>query len=665
MRSHVLFLLPVAFALALAVAPGCGDTPVAEGPPRICKAPPATPAKWFTDATADFGLASTPTIDPIGQVLVAADFDGDGFSDLLAMSITAERVSTDPNWKDHQLRYLFMNRPDPKDPKRRVFVDAIASSGLLATRDGAGNRGFTLANLGDVDDDGDVDAILCSANEVTVAGPNPQDACGVMLNDGKAHFTLAAASDLEQKVVWYPGAVLFDYDRDGFLDFWPSTVAHWPYSPTDPNTPPTLFKGNGDGTFTNVSAAVGLPTTDGTLVNGTQWRHVFGNTACDLDGDGDDDMILASYGREENQVWRNDDGKFVEVGHALGVDHDDRTDVSDDESFRCFCAANPTHKSCTPAPPPPTVPTCVDAFGPGSGPYFRGWQPGSSDRPWALGGNNFTIACGDVDDDGDMDLLTATIVHGDTGSASDPSELLINPGDGGKFLRPGNDVTGLVRVEAPGDVLWNHGDTLSELIDVDLDGRKDVLWTQTGAYGYDDVTTLFHQLPTGKFERIEGPAGLIDKTIRNLNVPVFVDVDGDGDLDLVASTGYGSKDPATSYPHMHVFRNDVGQAQNLVRVHLDGGAGTGVNRSAIGAVVRVTAGGRTQTQYVSGGYGHGNVENDLVLTFGLGAACDIDAIDVRWPDASATVSHYAGVVANVDVTLTYGVPAVKYGTVRY
>jgi enediyne biosynthesis protein E4 len=237
----------------------------------------------------------------------------------------------------------------------------------LATKDGKGNRGFTLANFGDVDNAGDVDAVLCNANEITPGSPQPVDACGAMLNDGKGHFTLAPSSD-----------------RDGVLDFWPSTVAHWPYQPTDPSTPSTPFRGNGDGTFSNVSGSVGLPTRDGTVPAATQWRHVFGNTACDIDGDGDDDMIFASYGREENQVWRNDNGTFVEVGHQLGIDHDDRVDVSDDQSFRCFCAANPTDQTCTPMPPAPTVQKCADAFGVGSGPYFRGWQPGVSDQPWSL-----------------------------------------------------------------------------------------------------------------------------------------------------------------------------------------------------------------------------------------------------------------------------------------
>jgi hypothetical protein len=366
-------------------------------------------------------------------------------------------------------------------------------------------------------------------------------------------------------------------------------------------------------------------------------------------------MILASYGREENQLWRNDGDHFTEVGLALGVAHDDRQDYSDDQSYRCYCAANPTDKTCMPAPPAPVV-TCADAFGSGSGPYFRGWQPGFSDQPYSLGGNYFTIACGDIDDDGDMDLLTATIVHGDTGSSADPSEIALNPGDGTKLTRPGNDKNGLLRKHS--GVYWNDGDSMAVMVDVDLDGRKDVMWTETGAYGVQDPSAFFHQKSDGTFEELETKSGLVTSMVRNFTIPAWIDIDGDGDLDLVTAQ-------TTATAPMIVYRNDVAQDQNMLRVHLDGGAGTGVNRSAIGAIVRVTAGGRTQTQVVSGGYGHGNVQNDFVLTFGLGDACDVDHIDVRWPDANTTTTTYANIVANYDVTLTFGKKDVAYGTHAY
>jgi hypothetical protein len=63
---------------------------------------------------------------------------------------------------------------------------------------------------------------------------------------------------------------------------------------------------------------------------------------------------------------------------------------------------------------------------------------------------------------------------------------------------------------------------------------------------------------------------------------------------------------------------------------------------------------------VSGGFGHGNVQQDLVLTFGLGATCDVDDVSVRWPDANATVTHYVKPVANYTIELHEGDPDVRY-----
>ena len=526
------------------------------------------------------------------------------------------------------------------------FVDATEASGLLATRDGKGDRGFNLVNAADVDNDGDVDLVLCSADALAATG-SPLDPCDAFLNDGKGRFALAPPSDLGARVIWVPSGAFLDYDRDGVVDFWPATVAHWPYDPSGPNKePPTLFRGNGDGTFRDVSEEVGLPRKDGTRAQGTQWRHVFGVTACDLDGDGDDDVLFADYGRQEAQVWRNDGGRFVEVARELGLDHDDRTDVSDDQSYRCYCQANPG--DCPSPVAPPDVPSFCTVFG---NPYGRGWSPGESQKPYSLGGNYFSFACGDMDDDGDMDLFSATIVHGDVGSSADPSELIVNPGKPGKFLRPGNETNGLAR---PGSgIYWNHGDDLPVMVDVDLDGRKDVFMTTTGAYEAKDHAHLWRQKPDRTFEEIIEKTGLVSSIgTPNHHGPAFIDVDGDGDLDLVVGD--------TKTWTLRVYRNDVGQAQNFVKVRLEGKGAGGANRSAIGAVVKVTAGGRTTTQYVSGGYGHGNYQADLALTFGLGAACDVDAIEVRWPDAAGTVTRYAGVLANYEVTLREGDPSPRY-----
>src|SRR5262249_53323221 len=108
----------------------------------------------------------------------------------------------------------------------------------------------------------------------------------------------------------------------------------------------------------------------------------------------------------------------------------------------------------------------------------RGWFPGQSDKPWRLGGNNYSLVCGDVDNDGDMDIMTSTIRHSDVGSASDPSELCFNdtpPGMPlGKFRRPGPKATGIDRSAFELDPNFNEGDLTAQMVDVDNDGLKDI-----------------------------------------------------------------------------------------------------------------------------------------------------------------------------------------------
>ena len=637
-----------ALAAGCSSGPDAATTALAEAgaplPPRICKPAVAAHAlPWFTDATADVGHAAHDGKEPLASTVIGADLDGDGWVDLLAQHGYSSRgLPKEGTLAGKRTRFVLMNRPDPANPAHRIYVDIALESGILATRDGVNDHGYGLVNVGDLDGNGTVDVITCSPEP-----PPGKEPCMAYLNDGHAHFTLAPPSGLDKKAFWVPSAALLDYDRDGALDFWPATIAHWPYDTTLEDQPPTLFRGNGDGTFDNVSKSVGLPTVDGNASDGTEWRHVFGVTACDIDGDGDDDMIFASYGRQENQVWRNDNGKFVNVAHPLGLDHDDRTDVSDDQSYRCFCQANAA--KCPAGVPAPDPANFCGAF---NGKYGRGWAVGVTDQPYSLGGNYFSITCGDVDDDGDMDLVSSTIVHGDVGSSADPSEIILNPGNGGKFTRPGNETNGLFRQEKPG-IYWNHGDDNAVLVDIDNDGRKDIFMTTTGAYGPEDRAHLWHQKPDGSFEEIGLTSGIIPATLKpNLQGPAFVDIDGDGDLDLVlGDTGDGN---------LRVYRNEVGQAQNAVRVRLVGKGYGASNVSAIGAVVKVTAGGRTQTQYVSGGYGHGNVQADLVLTFGLGSACDVDSIEVRWPDSAGTRTRVEHVLANYTVELREGETDARY-----
>lgn len=78
----------------------------------------------------------------------------------------------------------------------------------------------------------------------------------------------------------------------------------------------------------------------------------------------------------------------------------------------------------------------------------------------------------------------------------------------------------------------------------------------------------------------------------------------------------------------------------------------------LGARVKVTAGGVTQTRLVT--TASQNVSMEPEAWFGLGATCDIDRIEVRWPNGALTVEEHTGVLANHRVELREGEADVAY-----
>lgn len=690
-RLTVLASLGVA-AIPLWFAQGCSSTDAVASPapdasvdtgpklpPVVCKTPGPHAAPWFADVTAHvLPQGADPNAAPTATSVRAADLDGDGYPDLITTG--GEGFPTRPMTQTggrrdvagSRTRNVFMNRPDPADPtgKQRVFVDATEDSHLLDTRDGVGGYAFGVASIGDVDNDGDPDVVV-GPSDPGDSTRQSDDPGGAMLNDGKGHFTLGpAGSDLD-KVKNFPSATstLFDFDKDGVLDFLPGTFGYPP-----PNfNPPMLLRGAGDGKFANVTKQFGIVTKCTAFAGkAPTCSPMYGLTACDLDMDGDQDIMFASYGREPNQVWRNDGDHFTEVGDAVGLSHDDRVDFSDDQSYRCYCQNRPG--TCVPQPPPPVQGICT-GFGlqlcvantctvnnapctkssdcPGDG---RGWVPGVSDQPWSLGGNNYALVCGDIDNDGDMDVMTGTIRHADVGSASDPSELCLNdtpPGMPlGKFRRPGGKATGIDRSSIEVGIDWNEGDLSVAMADVDNDGLKDIYICSSDYPG--DHGWLFHQKPDHTFEDATDTAKLGQPETHGI---AFFDFDKDGDLDVAIGT---STARVGGHATLMVYENKLGQDQNWLQVQLAGAGAGKTNRSAIGALVKVTAGGVTQIQEIQGGHSSSTVQNDLLLTFGLGSTCVVDKVEVRWLDAANTVSTFTNVQTNYRVRLTEGQTGVEY-----
>ena len=247
----------------------------------------------FTDRTVAYGVGHT------GQCrsLHAADYDGDGWLDLFVVNLSGSNV-------------LYRNL------EGEGFADVTAAAGV--------GDAAALVSMGalftDTDNDGDVDLYLThDANQPNIhlrnngngTFSNTTAATGLgfvgncmgvdaadinhdgwmdlyitnlypselFMNDGDGTFTptAAAAGVNDSGMSW--GCTFFDYDHDSEWDLY--VVKDYFFSPQ----PNILYKGDGDGTFSYVSA-------DSPVL-----RHPFsdyGLAQADLDRDGDRDLIIAT-----------------------------------------------------------------------------------------------------------------------------------------------------------------------------------------------------------------------------------------------------------------------------------------------------------------------------------------------------------------------------------
>ena len=188
--------------------------------------------------------------------------------------------------------------------------------------------------------------------------------------------------------------------------------------------------------------------------------------------------------------------------------------------------------------------------------------------------------------------------------------------------------------------------------DYDLDGWPDVLV----ANGHIDADIqrvqsnvkyampphLFRNNGKGKFEEVTKSLGLAFTTPRVGRGAAYADFNNDGRLDLLLSTNGGP---------VFLFRNDAQGTAALnksLRIKL---IGTKSNRDGLGATVRVTSGGETQTQMLRSGSSYLSA-SELVLTFGLAQHEKADSIEIRWP--SGQVDRLSNVNAGQTVTATEG-----------
>jgi hypothetical protein len=622
-------------------------------PPEDCRGGSVQPLA-FTDVSEEWGLRA---LGVNGNRLSTADVDGDGWPDL-AVSQGAANGARD----------VFT---DPEAPRRRFllhntgagFTDITQSSGFAAVRlDPAGasdttrGRAWSYVLFGDVDNDGDVDAIAVNeVHEVTTDNPDRGDRTEVLLNDGAGTFTLADLrgddTDLHTEWLHSVSATLLDADRDGRLDVFVGNQ-YGVFGVHSTAEQDHLYLGRDGGLFSERTrdarlergnggprSAVGAAdyvTAEGGEVN---WA-TFGVLACDIDRDGDQDLVTQTYGRGLNQLWLNDGtGAYTNATAGSGWSRDDGDDYSSDQRFRCYCANEGAG-----------APDCGGVPAPVIGCSAGQWLPGWDDAIHRLGGNTFSAVCADLDNDGDNDLATGEIRHWWTPGASDSSTIAWN--DGGsppRFTRRPQADIGLAQDPVGSD--WNEGDLTVGAFDLDNDGWLDLLRPQSD---YPDTRLhLYRNRRDGTFAEEAERAGIAFPRAAGMAV---ADFDRDGDLDVVTSFSRMRCDAECEYatPEVHLFRNDGAESLNALQLRLQGIGRGGTNRSGIGAEVRVTADGVTQVRELTGGNGHEGVQNTLMLHIGMRGACVADTVEVRWNDAAGTVQTFSNLPANYETVLVEG-----------
>ena len=97
------------------------------------------------------------------------------------------------------------------------------------------------------------------------------------------------------------GAAFLDYDKDGDQDLLFVNSDYWPKEQKDSRPTQALYRNDGKGRFEDVTKSVGL---DKTFFG-------MGVAVGDYDNDGDPDVYITALGG--GHLFRNDDGKFVDV----------------------------------------------------------------------------------------------------------------------------------------------------------------------------------------------------------------------------------------------------------------------------------------------------------------------------------------------------------------
>ncbi|MGH9870582.1 MAG: CRTAC1 family protein [Candidatus Polarisedimenticolia bacterium] len=497
------------------------------------------------------------------------------------------------------------------------------------------------------------------------------------------------------------GACWFDYDNDGDIDLYAVNSGGLPGWTGKEDTSSRLYRNDGQGRFADVTAAAGV---------GNDGRYGMGCTAGDIDGDGDRDLYVTTF-NSPNVMFRNDgQGRFTDFTAASGTG-DPRWsasaafgDIDNDGDLDLYVAnyidfTLDNNKYCGEQGPGrraychPDVYNGVpdslyrnrgdgrfddvsaaagvaDPIGKGLGVVFLdlnddGWQDiyvandktinflylnrkdGTFQDISMTSGTGFSESgvpqagmgtdSADVNGDGRMDLIVTNLDY-------ETNELYVNNGD-----LTFTDATFPAGMGEPNFLNVGFG---ADFLDYDHDADMDLLIINghildnismfKDKVSYEQPRSLMSNDGAGRFREVGplvGPDLVKPDVGRGLAVG---DMDNDGDLDFFVTN---NDRPA------QLFRNDgADKVGHWLLIRLQGARG---NTDGIGARVRVTtrdAAGKPRTQTADTRTASSYCsQNDTRLHFGLGPAETAD-IEVRWPGGKTQT--LSGVKADQILTIT-------------
>jgi hypothetical protein len=399
-------------------------------------------------------------------------------------------------------------------------------------------------------------------------------------NEGNGHFKDVTAASGLNKFANTIAVIAFDYDNDGNVDllfanyFRPVNLLEL----KDPHVLPnnldnatngggvTLWRNTGKGTFVDVTEIAGLGKVDG-------WALDVGHG--DLANNGRQDIYIACDYGTDHLFMNNGDGTFREVTeNSIGWDTKKGMNVEvadyNNDGWLDIYVTNITDeymKECN-----------MLWHNNGDGTFTDvAKETGTCNTGWG-----WAAKFADFDNDGWQDLF---VVNGLRSAGPESYVPLLLP----VLTTPGLDITDVNNWPDIGNRTWS---------------------------GY-QKKRLFRNLANGNFKEISKEAG-VDNALDGRGIGIG-DFDNDGRLDIIQTN---AEQPLLFY---HNVTATVG---NWIEVKLIGAGKS--NRDAIGARIRVTAGGSTQIREIDGGNGYSG-QSSRRAHFGLGKANKIASLEITWP----------------------------------